>query len=284
MKSVCCRVSATVLFLVVAGVPSLVGAADASTTEKVCRVAMAQIYCIDSDREGNLRRIENAVAEASGKGAEIVCFPETSLYGWVNAKAHELAAPIPGKDTEALSKIAQEHDVYLSVGVSEKEGDQLFDSVVLFDDEGKLILKHRKMNVLTHLMSPPYTRGETVEVVETKFGRVGMLICADTFHDETVERMASKKPDLLLVPYGWAANADDWPGHGPSLRSTIARAAKTIGCPIVGTNLVGSISGGPWQGMIYGGQSYTVTPDGTVLSQGADRDREICLVDVPVGE
>jgi N-carbamoylputrescine amidase len=262
----------------------MANAADAATNEKNCRVAMAQIYCIDSDREGNLRRIENAVAEASKEGAEIVCFPETSLYGWVNAKAHELAGPIPGKDTEALARIAQQHGVFLSVGVSEKDGDLLFDSVVLFDDKGSLILKHRKMNVLTHLMTPPYTRGETVDVVETKFGRVGMLICADTFHEETVQRMAGKQPDLLLVPYGWAANAGDWPEHGPSLRDTIARAAKTIDCPIVGTNLVGSISSGPWQGMIYGGQSYVVRPDGTVLYQGADRDREICIVDVPVGE
>ncbi|WP_236696715.1 carbon-nitrogen hydrolase family protein [Rhodopirellula islandica] len=272
------------LLLIVAVVPTIANATDAATNEKICRVAMAQIYCIDGDREGNLRRIENAVAEASSEGAVIVCFPETSLYGWVNPKAHELAGPIPGKDTEALSKIAQQHGVYLSVGVSEKDGERLFDSVVLLDDDGSLILKHRKMNVLTHLMSPPYTRGETVEVVETKFGRVGMLICADTFDEEVVERMAAQQPDLLLVPYGWAAQADAWPGHGPSLRHTIAKAAKTIGCPIVGTNLVGSISGGPWQGMIYGGQSYAVTPDGTVLSQGADRDREICVVDVVVGE
>ncbi|WDQ15893.1 carbon-nitrogen hydrolase family protein [Rhodopirellula sp. P2] len=284
MKSARYQVFASVLVLALVGTSSAALAADPAKKQKVCRVAMAQIYCIDGDREGNLRRIENAVAEASAAGAEIVCLPETCLYGWVNPKAHELAHPIPGKDSGALAKIARQYKVHLSVGVSEKEGDQLFDSVVLFDDEGELILKHRKMNVLTDLMSPPYMRGENVEVVETTFGRVGMLICADTFHDKVVEQMAAKQPELLLVPYGWAAPADAWPGHGQSLRGTIAKAAKTIGCPVVGTNLVGSISGGPWQGMVYGGQSYTVAPDGTVLSQGADRDRDICVVDVPVGE
>lgn len=284
MNSARHSVPAIILLLSCIGMSSVAHAVDAAETKKVCRVAMAQIYCIDGDREGNLRRIENAVEEASAKGAEIVCLPETCLYGWVNAKAHELAHPIPGKDTDALSEIARKNRVFLSVGLSEKEGDQLFDTVVLIDDEGELILKHRKMNVLTHLMSPPYTRGDSVEIVETKFGRVGMLICADTFHDETVQRMAGEQPDLLLVPYGWAANAGDWPQHGTSLRDTIARAAKTIGCPIVGTNVVGSISGGPWQGMIYGGQSYTIASDGKVLWQGVDRDREVCVVDVPVRE
>ncbi|MCC9655440.1 carbon-nitrogen hydrolase family protein [Rhodopirellula halodulae] len=258
-------------------------AAHADSKRTPVRVAMAQIVCIDSDRDGNLRRIENAVQEAASREADLVCFPETALYGWVNPSAHELADTIPGRDSDALAAIAKRHQVMLSVGLAEKDGESLYDSAVLIDSDGTILLKHRKINVLTHLMQPPYQAGTDVETVETRFGRMGVLICADTFDDSVVERMQTQRPDLLVVPYGWAARAEDWPKHGESLKATISRATKRIGCTIVGTNLVGAISGGPWQGMIYGGQSYCVSADGEVLCQGTDRDREISVFDVAVG-
>lgn len=244
------------------------------------KVAIGQIHCIDSDRDGNLVRIESAIVDAANQGAQIVCFPETALYGWVNPEAHTLAQPIPGKDFEALAALAKRYKVYLSIGLAEKEADRTFDAAVLIDDGGKLLIKHRKINTLTHLMSPPYTRGSEVKTVETKFGRIGLLICADTFEASVVDRMQQQRPELLLVPYGWAANKQDWPKHGLSLKSTIASAAKKIGCPIVGTNLVGCISQGPWQGMIYGGQSYATDQAGDVIAQGKDRDRDIVVFSV----
>jgi len=61
------------------------------------KVAMAQIFCLDGDRSGNFERIENAVAEAKDKGAEIVTFPETAILGWVNPDAHQRAFPVSGQ-------------------------------------------------------------------------------------------------------------------------------------------------------------------------------------------
>ena len=241
------------------------------------RVAIAQIHCIDSDRDGNLVRIENALAEAVEQDAELVCFPETSLYGWVNPKAHELAQPIPGSDSDSLSSLASKYNIHIAIGLCEKDGANLFDTALLIDNQGKILLKHRKINTLDHLMEPPYKSGEAVATAKTKWGNVGMLICADTFHAETVQRMSEEQPDLLLVPYGWAARQEDWPKHGLSLRDTIANAAKKIGCPIVGPNVVGSISQGPWEGMIYGGQSYATDSQGNVLARGKDRDRDVVV-------
>ncbi|QDT03700.1 Aliphatic nitrilase [Rubripirellula lacrimiformis] len=195
----------------------------------VVKVAIAQISCIDSDRDGNLVRIENALAEAAEQGAQIVCFPETAIYGWVNPEAHERAQPIPGKDFDALAALAKRYGVYLSIGLAEKEGDHLHDSAVLIDDKGNQALKHRKINTLDHLMSPPYTPGSDVKTVETKYGRIGLVICADTFDASVVDRMKRQRPELLLVPYGWAANKQDWPQHGISLKNTIASAHRSSG-------------------------------------------------------
>ncbi|TWT80286.1 D-alanyl-D-alanine dipeptidase [Planctomycetes bacterium CA13] len=250
------------------------------STEHSLRVAIGQIACMDSDLPGNLVRVENAIIRAKQENADLVCFPEMALRGWVNPVAHELAKPIPGHDSDCLCKLAKKHQVYISVGLAEKEDEELYDSAILIDDQGQILLKHRKINVLTELMSPSYTRGNVVTSVETKFGRIGLLICADTFDQSAVQRMVESKPTLLLVPYGWANKVDAWPQHGLTLKATVSAAAKKLGCTVVGTNSIGSISSGPWQGMIYGGQSYACDKSGDVIASGKDRDVDVVVFDV----
>jgi len=248
--------------------------------ENKVKVAMCQIFCLDGDREGNFVRIENAVNEAKNKGANIICFPETSILGWVNIDAHERAFPIPGKDSERLCQLARNYEVYLCVGLAEKEGDNLYDTVILIDDLGNILLKHRKINILSELMIPSYTPGEEVHTVETKYGVIGMMICADSFLQDYVDQMKSLNPDLVLIPYGWAAPEDDWPEHAQNLENIVAKVAATIGCPVVGTDLVGEITKGPWTGQVYGGQSVAVDQDGRVLAKALDRDRDIKVFEI----
>ncbi|HPA46734.1 MAG TPA: carbon-nitrogen hydrolase family protein [bacterium] len=244
------------------------------------RIAFCQILCIDGDREGDFVRIENALREARHAGAEIACFPEMCLLGWVNPEAHQLAYPIPGEDSDRLGDLASRYNMMIAVGLGEKDGDLLYDSAVLIDRDGSLLLKHRKINILTELMKPPYTPGNTIRAVETRFGRIGILICADTFIEEHLIRMKEAKPDLVIVPYGWAAKKDEWPEHGRNLQNTVSKAARVIGAPVVGTDLVGCITHGPWSGYTYGGQSVVCDASGEVLALGCDRDRDIVIVRV----
>ena len=216
------------------------------------RVAAAQIFCLDGDKPGNLVRIENAMKEARKAAVDIICFPEMALMGWVNPEAHQQSHPIPGADVEALAALARKYQMYLAIGVGEKDGEDLYDAAILLNPSGELLVKHRKVNILTELMEPPYTPGKGVEVAETEFGRLGLLICADSFVDEVKQGMADLNPDLLLIPYGWAKEVEDWPQHGLELEKTVTATAKAIGCPVVGTDLVGEISQGPWKGRVYG--------------------------------
>jgi predicted amidohydrolase len=253
---------------------------QATKGKRKVKVAMCQIFCLDGDRSGNLVRIENAVCEARQAEADIACFPEAALLGWVNLEAHVRAQPIPGEDSDLLCKIAEKYKIYLCIGLAEKNGDMLHDSVVLIDDTGKILLRHRKINILTELMTPPYTPGEEIGCAETKLGKIGLLICADTFKEEILKKMARLQPDLVLVPYGWAAKEEQWPQHGQELRKTVRRAAMTIGAPVVGVDLVGEITHGPWAGMTYGGQSVAADAKGEIIASAKDRDSEIKIVDI----
>ena len=250
------------------------------------KVDICQIQGIDSDREGNFKRIENAISEAKSQGAEIACFPETIILGWVNPMAHQDAFEIPGKDSDRLCHLAKTNEIFLSIGLAEKSGDKLFDSALLIDDQGKILLKHRKRNILDWLMNPPYTPGDSVRVIETKYGKIGVLICADTFTFKPwtnyLEKMAQFEPNFIIVPYGWAKPVQYWPDTGEDFAQVVIHAAHEIGAPVIGTNLVGMISNGSWTGSVYGGQSIAVDKNGNILARCKDRDRDIKVVSIPL--
>jgi predicted amidohydrolase len=266
-----------------AGTPPSSPSDDAA--DRRLRIAICQTFCIDGDIEGNLRRIEYALEDAARQEAELACFPETALIGWVNPAAHDLATPIPGALSDRIAALAVRHDIMIAIGLCEKDGEALHDSAILVGADGAILLKHRKINILTELMHPPYTPGAIgdIRAVDTPIGRVGMLICADTFKDEIVQAAATQKPELLIVPYGWAADMDEWPEHGEQLAAWVAHTARRAGCPVIGADLVGSISTGPWKGKIYGGRSVVSDEKGHTLATLRDRDTEVRVIKVAVG-
>jgi len=268
------------LFLLLASV-----SAAASSPKNSIRLAVCQILVIDSDREGNFRRIEYALDEAETQHADIALFPESSILGWENPEAHRMAEPIPGKDSDRIQVLARKHHLMIAIGLDEKDGDKLYDSAILIDKTGKLLWKHRKINVLAELMKPPYSQGrpQDIGVVDTEFGRLAVLICADTFTDAYLERLKALKPDLMLVPYGWAAPNDQWPEHSKQLESLVKRRAAQVECPMAGVDLVGEMTHGPWQGQTYGGSSFVADATGKILLTARDRDTDLRVIDLPVG-
>jgi len=248
------------------------------------RVAVCQILCLDGDREGNFRRIEYALDDAAAAHADIAAFPESVILGWENPDAHRRATPIPGADSDRIAALARKYGLTISIGLDEKDGERLYDAAILVDKTGKIRWKHRKLNVLAWLMDPPYAEGraQDIGVVETEFGRVGLVICADTFGDQIARRIAELRPDLMLVPYGWAAPVDQWPQHAKELERLVTRRAAEWKCPVVGTDVIGMMTHGPWKGQTYGGASVVVDGAGKVLHILRDRDVEVRTVSLEI--
>jgi len=250
-------------------------------TRKV-RVAICQIMVIDGDKEGNFKRIEYALQTASEQHAEIATFPESSLLGWENPDAYQLATPIPGEDSDRIGTLARKYKLMIAIGLDERVQSTLYDSAILVDKNGKLLWKYRKLRVLPELMTPPYAVGDPagIGVVDTEFGRIGVIICADTFADEYAKRITELKPDLMIVPYGWAATPSRWPAHEQDLEELVARRAKEWAAPTVGTDVVGEMTHGPWKGETYGGASLVANESGEVVTVLRDRDVEVRVVDL----
>ncbi len=249
---------------------------------KSAGIAMCQIVILDGDRSGNFVRIENAIAEAKPKGAELICFPEATMLGWLNSDAHTRACTIPGPDSEQLCELAKKYGIYLCIGLEEFEMGRLFNSALLIDDRGQILLKYRQVNIPQKLMSPPYTAGNESDIatVNTKFGKIGLLICADTHREDILDRMAALKPNLLLVPYGYAEEEQNWPAHSEEFHKVVTEAAKRTGASVLGINPVGRISRGPWSGRVYGGKSVAVDKMGNIIDTAKDRDRDVKIVPI----
>jgi predicted amidohydrolase len=254
------------------------GVTSAISRKKDFKAAICQIQIIDGDREGNLVRIENAIAEAKSQNAELVCFPEANILGWLNPEAHNKASTIPGPDTDRLCELVKKYKVHLCVGIEEKDGVNLYNSAILIDDAGQIILKHRQINVPQGLMNPPYTPGDDVGVIPTKFGKIGLLICSDTRRDDILDCLKTLKPVLILVPMGYAEKEQNWPAHGKELEKIVKNAAERTGTTVIGTNPIGQLTNGPWAGRIYGGQSTAVEKGGRILAIAKDRERDVKIV------
>ncbi len=227
------------------------------------RIAVCQMRVVDSDVEGNFHRMDLAAEQARRHHADIACFPEAALLGWGNPNAPELAHPIPGAHSRRLSEMAVRFGLMICAGLNELDAGCLYNTALLIERDGAVLHRHRKINLIPDVEAPPTIPGEVdgLSAVETRLGRIGLMICADSFIREHRERLAAHKPDVVLIPYAWAAPAEAWPRHGEKLRAVIEENAREIGCPVVGTDGVGVLTGGPWQGQLVGGCSAVYWPE-----------------------
>jgi N-carbamoylputrescine amidase len=246
--------------------------------ERKMKLALCQICVVAGDREGNFQRIGVALREATDQDATLAVLPESCLLGWVNPDAHRLAHSIPGPDSDRLCAMARDLGIGLVAGLEEKNGANLHGSAVAISADGELLALHRKINVLPELMDPPYTPGHADQLTLAQFpwGTVALLICADTFNNSATNRVKSAEPDLLVVPYGWAAVPHEWPEHADRMSILVCRRAKEIGCPVIGVDCVGEIVAGPWKGKTFGGASVASDADGRRLT--APRIGEDCVI------
>ena len=87
----------------------------------------------------------------------------------------------------------------------------------------------------------------------------------------------------MLVPYGWAATVDKWPEHAKELEKLVVKRAAQWKCPVVGTDVIGEMTHGPWTGQTYGGASVVVDGSGQVMHILRDRDVEVRTVTLELG-
>lgn len=233
------------------------------------RIGMAQIMVIPEDRDKNLESIAHYVEEASGKNCDIVVLPECSDLGWANPYAREQAEPIPGNSSDLLCGLAQKRGIHIACGITEREGDALYNSALLIDDKGEILLKYRKINLLTGI-EDMYCVGNRVQVADTKFGKIGISICADNLTDSDVigHVLGRMGCQLLLSPSSWAVPEEflkSGKAYGEEWKVPYRILSKTYKMPIVGVSNVGEVPFGVWKGWCCIGNSIATDSKGEIV-------------------
>ena len=254
---------------------------------KPFKLAVAQMRVVGGAPETNLEHAAEMIEEAAKQGAQLVLLPEAMDLGWTDPSALTMAEPVPGgKSAQLLSSMAKKHQIYICSGLTEKDGEKVYNSAVLVNPMGKVILLHRKINELD-IGHPYYALGQSLQVVPTDLGNIGVMICADasTGKREIPRVLSYMGADVILSPSAWAVPADhnniDNP-YGNTWWKAYKPVAKDFRVWIASCSNVGWMTGGPWQGWKAIGCSMVIGPGGEEIMNApyGDNADTILYVDI----
>jgi predicted amidohydrolase len=236
------------------------------------KVAMGQMLVEPGEPCRNIERAAGMIQSAGKAGCKVIVLPECLDVGWAHPSARELAEPIPGERSNVLAEAARSAGIYVVAGLTERCGEEIYNSAVLLGPEGKTVLRHRKINELD-IALPLYATGSGLSVARTAIGNIGVAICADNFPDSLVfgHSLARMGAQLLLSPCAWAVEADhdnETNRYGQLWLDAYIPLARLYDLTVIGVSSVGWLSDGPWKGRKCIGCSLAVGPGGEVLMQG----------------
>jgi N-carbamoylputrescine amidase len=253
-------------------------------------IGLVQMRCGLDPRE-NLDKAAERIVEASKQGAQIVCLQELFRSQYFcqkeDAATFDLAEPIPGPSTELLAKVARDRGVVVIASLFERRAAGLYhNTAAILDADGALRGLYRKM----HIPDDPlyyekyyFTPGDLGFVAhDTKFGRIGTLVCWDQWYPEGARLTALRGAEILFYPTAIGWHPSEKEQYGPAQASawqTIQRAhAIANGVYVAAVNRVGHE--GPADGGIeFWGGSFVADPFGVILKEGSRTDEEILVVE-----
>jgi N-carbamoylputrescine amidase len=260
------------------------------------RVGLVQMS-MSADPQENLDKAAARVAEAAKKGAQVVCLPELYRSPYFcqreDQALFDLAEPVPGPSSERFSEVARKAGVAVVVPIFEKRAPGLYhNSAVVLDADGKTAGLYRKM----HIPDDPafyekfyFAPGDLgFRAFDTRFGKVGTLICWDQWYPEAARLTALQGAAVLFYPtaIGWHPHEKE--KHGGAQRDawrTVQRGhAIANGCYVAAVNRVGKEPGPAGQpGLEFWGTSFLCDPFGVVVAEASTDQEEILLGEVDLG-
>ena len=251
------------------------------------KIGTVQTTCT-ADKTDNLQKAIGQIRVAAAQGANIICLQElfTTLY-FCDVEDHDnflLAETIPGPSTDALSPVAKELGVVIIASLFEKRAQGLYhNTTAVIDADGKYLGKYRKM----HIPDDPgfyekfyFTPGDIgYRIFETKFAKIGVLICWDQWYPEAARITALMGAEILFYPtaIGWATTQDEATNiEQYNAWQTIQRShAVANGIPVVSVNRVGFEAG-----VKFWGGSFIANPFGTLLYKASHDNEETVVTEV----
>lgn len=270
---------------------------------RIVRAAAVQIAPDLTSRAGTVEHVLNAIAEAADKGAELIVFPETFVpwypyfsfvlppvqQGPEHLRLYEEAVTVPSAETRAVAEAARKRNAVIVLGVNERDHGSLYNTQLIFDADGSLKLKRRKITPTYHeRMIWGQGDGAGLKVVETAVGRMGALACWE--HYNPLARYA-------LMAQHEEIHASHFPGSlvGPifaeQIEVTMRHHALESGCFVVNATgwlseeQIASIHPDPklQKGLRGGCMTCIITPEGRHVVPPLTSGEGILIGDLDMG-
>jgi nitrilase len=167
------------------------------TDAHIVRAAAVQISPVLFSRDGTTEKVLDAIASAAKAGAQLVVFPETLipyypyfsfiqppvLMGKEHMRLYEEAVVVPSPVTDAIAGAARSYGVVVVVGVNERDNGSLYNTQLVFDANGTLLLKRRKITPTYHeRMVWGQGDGAGLKAIDTAIGKLGVLACWEHYN------------------------------------------------------------------------------------------------------
>ncbi len=227
------------------------------------KFALAQINPVLGDLEKNIKKHEEFIERAIQNDADVIVFPELSITGY---KLNDLTQEVAIKPYDALlSKIfSLSKKIDISLGFVERGDDEIPYNSAMYIENGRIKNIYRKIYLPTHGMFQElrfFGKGKILRVFNTKYGRVGTVICRDFFHPSLVFLAYAQKADFVFAMSNMPLRGLE--GEKPGIQHMVEYATYTyanfFSQFIVFVNRVGFEDG-----MGFYGGSFIETPSGKV--------------------
>ena len=267
---------------------------------RTVRAAAVQLCPVLGDRAATTDRVVAAIAEAAGRGAQLVVFPETVVpnypyfsfitppmaMGPPHLALYEQAVTVPGPTTEAVAAAARAHACVVVLGVNERDHGTLYNAQLVFDADGTLLLKRRKITPTYHeRMVWGQGDGAGLKVVDSAVGRIGALACWE--HYNPLARYA-------LMAQHEQIHCSQFPGSlvGPifaeQMEVTMRHHALESGCFVVNATgwltdeQVNAVSDDPklQKGLRGGCYTAIISPEGRHLAEPLTEGEGMVVADL----
>lgn len=247
------------------------------------------------DKAGNLAKIKTWIETAAAKGVKLIVFPEQCLQGYISLfptgpmpvsefrYQYENAETVPGPATDELTVLARKHNMYVVLGLTERNPvygggtGALFNSAVLVGPHGVTGV-YRKVHLPLnehHI----YVPGTAFNVYNTDVGRIGMHICHDKSFPESSRILMIKGADIIVHPTAWqkggpktacGVTQEEYSGYISETMERHSAAANEVW--FVSSNNVGIDDN---TGDDYFGQSRIIHPSGIVIADSGKNEAMI---------
>ncbi|MFP4457451.1 MAG: carbon-nitrogen hydrolase family protein [Halanaerobiales bacterium] len=183
------------------------------------KIGLCQLK-VSENKSINLFNAKKQMNIAKNLGAEIICLPEIFNSPYENSNFLKHAEPQGGQTYKFLSIQAKELDVYLVGGsIPEKEDGKIYNTSYVFNRNGELIAKHRKVHLfdifipgeIEFMESKTLSAGNSVTTFDTEYGKMGLAICFDIRFSEYINLIGQSGAKVIFIPA--AFNMKTGPAH-----------------------------------------------------------------------